>query len=446
MLFNSFTFVFFLLLAFAGYWGLGRMKDGRVLQNVFLLLASYVFYGWWDARFLALIVISSGVDFLCGWQMGEANRPEDRRPWLWLSLGVNLGMLGFFKYFDFFSESLQVAFAELGVDLSFPLLNIILPVGISFYTFQTLSYTIDIYRGHLKPTRDPIAFFAFVSFFPQLVAGPIERARDLLPQFGVTRRFDRGFAVTGLRLMLWGFFKKMVVADRLGSYVDAVYFSPEEYSGTSLALATIFFATQIYCDFSGYSDIAIGVARLFGFRLSTNFRSPYLATSLRDFWARWHITLTGWFRDYVYLPLGGNRVPKIQWALNILAVFLVSGLWHGAAWGFLVWGALHGVYYLIERELKLNWEKWGIPGIGWLATLGLVAFAWIFFRAPYTSEWRPILHRLFSGGPLDLFQNFPSELDLYFSNAGEMLYLIVLCGVWWAVEVFLGKRDSNNRL
>lgn len=448
MLFNSFTFLFFLVMAFSGYWWLGKTRNGRRAQNVFLLLASYIFYGWWDPRFLSLIVLSSAVDYFCGRKMGMAKGKAAKRPYLYLSLAVNLGMLGFFKYFDFFSTSLETAFLSVSIQLSTPTLDLVLPVGISFYTFQTLSYTLDIYKSKLAPCRDPIAFFAFVSFFPQLVAGPIERARDLIPQFTKARKFDYGFAVAGLRLMLWGFFKKMVVGDRVGEYVDMAYAAPEEYSGLSVAVAGLFFCIQLYCDFSGYSDIAVGTARLFGFDLSINFRNPYLAHTFHGFWARWHITLTGWFRDYLYVPLGGNRRGKNRMYFNIFLVFLVSGLWHGAAWGFILWGALHGIYYMLERLAGLDegWENWGLKWMGWSITMLGVWFANFFFRGPKDWEWWRMMKRLGQGGELDLFVDSGSELTRYMSGAGEMVYLMVLIAAWWMIEVFLGRRDFATAL
>lgn len=353
MLFNSLAFVLFLPLVFGVYWFALR---GRVRwQNAFVLVASYVFYGWWDERFLLLIFTSSLVDFIAGNQLARASSQRGRKMWLGISLAVNLGMLGFFKYYHFFVDSFIEAFSWIGIALEPSTLQVILPVGISFYTFQTLSYTIDIYRGQLKPTRDPIAFFAFVSFFPQLVAGPIERASSLLPQFFRQRTFSFDFAVSGLRIMLWGLFKKIVVADNLARYVDLVYADPTGYQGLQVILAAVFFTIQVYCDFSGYSDIAIGTARLFGFQLMRNFRTPFFSKTMAEFWNRWHISLNTWFRDYIYIPMGGSRVTTRRRYLNILTIFLISGLWHGASWAFVIWGALNGMY-LVYAQATLKWR------------------------------------------------------------------------------------------
>jgi len=347
MLFNSITYFYFIIIVFIVYWWLLR-KNFR-LQNVFLFIASYCFYGWWDVRFLALIFISSIVDFVIGKSIFKQTKKRKKKYLLWISLLINLGMLGFFKYFNFFIYSFIDLLTKIGINSNLQILQIILPVGISFYTFQSLSYSIDIYRGKLKPTNDFISFMTFVSFFPQLVAGPIERASDLLPQFQKERSFNTDRMVSGFRLILYGLFKKMVIADRLAYFVNHVYISSENQSGTVLLIATFMFGFQIYCDFSGYSDIAIGSARILGFDLMQNFRTPYLAKSFRDFWHRWHISLSSWFRDYVYIPLGGNRVSEGRWVLNILLTFTLSGLWHGAALTFIIWGFLHGIFLIAEN-------------------------------------------------------------------------------------------------
>ncbi|MDP8287990.1 MAG: MBOAT family O-acyltransferase, partial [Candidatus Electryonea clarkiae] len=308
MLFNSFVFALFLPIVLTLYWGLQRKQIAW--QNGFLLLISYIFYGWWDYRFLSLIFISSLVDYFTGLRLGREERPKQRKILLLISLTVNLGLLGFFKYYGFFVESFAEMISWFGFKPNISSLRVILPVGISFYTFQTLSYSIDIYRRKLEPTRDAISFFAFVSFFPQLVAGPIERAKNLLPQFFARRRFEMDNVKDGMRQMLWGFLKKTVIADNIAVHVDAIYNNHTAHDGFTLFIATFFFAIQIYCDFSGYSDIAIGVARLFGFKLMRNFAYPYFSRDIGEFWRRWHISLSSWFRDYVYIPLGGSRVEK----------------------------------------------------------------------------------------------------------------------------------------
>lgn len=367
MVFNSAIFAIFLPIVFVLYWF--AFQGSIRLRNAFLIAASYVFYGWWDVRFLALIALSSLVDYLAGRLMG-------RHPKLALTLSVlvNLGALVFFKYAGFFVDSFATAFATVGIDLHVGTLSIILPVGISFYTFQTLSYTIDVYRGKLQPTKDVLAFFAYVSFFPQLVAGPIERASTFLPQFFTKRDFLYNDAVNGMRQILWGLFKKMVVADGCASVVDPIFADPGAHSGMTLLIGAMLFGIQIYGDFSGYSDIAIGVARLFGFHLMRNFANPYFAVDIRDFWQRWHISLSTWFRDYVYIPLGGNRGSATRTSLNVLIVFLLSGLWHGANWTFVIWGFYHAVLFLPRFRY------------GALPTFLLVSLGWIFFRSASVSD------------------------------------------------------------
>ena len=381
MLFNSLAFALFLPLVFAVYWWL---LPGRRAQNIFLLLASWLFYGWWDWRFLGLLWLSTAVDYVIGLRL-HAAPGHRRKAWLIASLVLNLGLLAAFKYLGFFVESAAAMLEWLGMEPHLPVLRIALPVGISFYTFQTLSYTIDIYRGHFTPTRDPVAFGAFVAFFPQLVAGPIERARDLLPQFDRDRDFNRDQAADGMRQMLWGFFKKIAVADPLGGMADVVFgLDPRTTSGVTLFFGAVCFAFQIYGDFSGYSDIAIGCARLFGFNLSRNFNYPYFSRSIGDFWRRWHISLSGWLRDYVYLPLGGARSRKGR-LRNILVTFGVSGLWHGANWTFVTWGLVHGAYYVPEVMARKRARLRDVPSLRDLPRILLIFLAvlagWVLFRA-----------------------------------------------------------------
>ncbi|MDB2606194.1 MBOAT family protein [Zobellia sp.] len=376
MLFNSIDFAIFLPIVFAIYWGI--FNNNLKLQNIVLLTASYIFYGWWDWTFLSLIIFSSFVDFFVGQNLERKTDQTTRKRLLYLSIFINLGFLAFFKYYNFFADSFVSSFSFFGHDISYESLKIILPVGISFYTFQTLSYSIDVYNKKLKPSNDIIVFFTFVSFFPQLVAGPIERATNLLPQFTKSRKFSYDSLSYGFKLMIWGFFLKVVVADRASIYVNAIYNNIESHQGLSFISATFFFAFQIYGDFAGYSLIAIGTAKLFGFNLMTNFRRPYFSSSVSEFWTRWHISLSTWFRDYLYIPLGGNRVSKSRWLLNLFITFLISGLWHGANWTFVVWGALNGIYLILEVLLFKNRKK---TFINILATFVLINFAWIFFRA-----------------------------------------------------------------
>ncbi|MCA9064724.1 MAG: MBOAT family protein, partial [Planctomycetaceae bacterium] len=389
MLFNSVDFAVFLPVTFLLYWSLaGRSLR---LQNAFVTLISYVFYGWWDPRFLFLIAFSTLVDYLAGLGLARTDSPRLRRLLLWTSLIVNLGFLGFFKYFNFFADSFVSAFSLLGRPLSTHSLQIVLPVGISFYTLQTLSYTIDVYRRRLEPTRDLLAFSAFVSFFPQLVAGPIERATHLLPQFYQPRQFHYATAVDGLRQILWGLFTKIVIADNCAVWANTIFNHSDQYAGSTLALGAFFFAFQIYGDFSGYSNIAIGTSRLFGFDLMRNFAFPYFSRDMAEFWRRWHISLSTWFRDYVYIPLGGSRCNPVRSVRNVFIVFLISGLWHGANWTFIVWGALNAAYFLPLLLLRRNRNHLETVAQGKLlptlseavrmvTTFSLVVFAWIFFR------------------------------------------------------------------
>ena len=352
MLFNSIDFAVFLPIVFILYWFVTN-KNLR-LQNILLLIASYVFYGWWDWRFLSLIIFSSFVDYYVGVNLGKTESPKKRKILLWISIFVNLGFLGFFKYYNFFLDNFINAFSFFGQQINPQGLNIILPVGISFYTFQTLSYSIDVYKRKLEPTNDIIAFFSFVSFFPQLVAGPIERATNLLSQFYKKREFVYAKAVDGMRQILWGLFKKVVIADNAAEYVNQIYNNYEDYSGSTLFIGIVFFAFQVYGDFSGYSDIAIGTSRLFGFNLMQNFAFPYFSRDIAEFWRRWHISLSTWFRDYLYVPLGGSRGGTWMKVRNTFIIFAVSGFWHGANWTYIVWGVLNAFYFLPLMLLNKN--------------------------------------------------------------------------------------------
>ncbi len=376
MTFTTLTFLLFLPIVFVSYWALPRQRS----RNLVIVVASYFFYGWWDYRFCALMLATSLLDYGVG--LGLMRVEEGRRRLLLaLSLGANLGVLGFFKYFDFFWENLVAAGQGIGWHLDPFTLRVVLPAGISFYTFQAMSYTIDVYRRELPATRSVVDFLAYISFFPQLVAGPIERATRLLPQFQTLRRFDYDEALAGLRQMGWGFFKKIVLADNLGIVVDAAYRQPDLERGPALAFATICFAFQIYCDFSAYSDIARGTGRLFGITLMRNFAHPYFSQDLREFWQRWHISLSTWFRDYVYVPLGGNRVSRGRRALNVIVTFLLSGLWHGASWTYVAWGALHGLVVALRGSRSSSGRS---ASRGLARTLGTfvgVCALWVLFRA-----------------------------------------------------------------
>ncbi len=393
MLFNSLPFAVFLPVVFLIYW-LVPSRHFR-LQNMLLLAASYVFYGWWDWRYLLLIAFNS----LATWGLGLAAEHWKSRGrwWVWLSCLINFGLLGFFKYFNFFTLELADLLRRVGFVVHLDVLQVILPVGISFYTFQAVSYTIDVYRGSIKPCRDLVAFMAYVSYFPQLVAGPIERAAHLLPQFLGARRFDYGLAVDGCRQMLWGFFKKMVVADNCALVANQLLNSDGDVSGFARWVGMVCFAMQIYGDFSGYSDIAIGCSKLFGIRLMQNFNFPYFSRDIAEFWRRWHISLSTWFRDYVYIPLGGSRGSVWISTRNVFAIFLISGFWHGANWTFLAWGGLHAAYFLPLMLRQKNRQYQGTVAAGrWLPSPGdaariimtftLVTLAWVFFRAPDLSS------------------------------------------------------------
>ena len=408
MLFNSIEFLLFLPIVFLLYWFV--FNRNLRLQNLFVVFASYVFYGWWDWRFLLLIAFTS----LCSWGSGiligkyrddgaiqSPHNGGNRWAKLYLTLNIvlNLLILGFFKYYNFFVESFVEAFALCGITLHASTLRVILPVGISFYTFQALSYSIDIYKGKLDVCKDPVSFFAYVSFFPQLVAGPIERATNLLPQMQRPRVFEYAKAVDGCRQMLWGLFKKIVIADNCAVYVNEVFSTYDAQSGSTLLLAAILFTFQIYGDFSGYSDIAIGCAKLFGIELMRNFNVPYFSRDIAEFWRRWHISLTTWFRDYIYIPLGGSRTTKAKVVRNTFIIFLVSGFWHGANWTFVVWGAYHAFLFLPLILLGKNRKYTNCVAEGrmfpsfketsqMLATFMLAVVGWIIFRAEsITQAW-----------------------------------------------------------
>ena len=406
MLFNSLDFCVFLPLVFLLHWYL--MRHSLRGQNALIVAASYVFYGWWDWRFLGLILASTLIDYWVARRITASTGSRRRQKvYLALSIVVNLGVLGYFKYADFFLASFADAFTLLGRPFAYETLGIVLPVGISFYTFQTLSYSIDVYRGKLTASSDFVAFAAYVSFFPQLVAGPIERATRLLPQFGQLRVFSYGQAVYGGKQILWGLFKKMVVADNCAVVVNDIFADPGAYPGSTLLLAAVLFAFQIYGDFSGYSDIAIGTARLFGVELMRNFTYPYFARDVAEFWRRWHISLSTWFRDYLYIPLGGSRGTRVRVIGNTAIIFLVSGLWHGANWTFVVWGALHALYFLPllltgrnRRYTEIVAAGGGLPTWrelwGMVTTFSLVTVAWVFFRAGSVGEAWQYLQRMFS--------------------------------------------------
>jgi D-alanyl-lipoteichoic acid acyltransferase DltB (MBOAT superfamily) len=439
MLFNSLEFGVFLVVVFVLYWFVFNKTLKR--QNLFLLTASYFFYGWWDWRFLILIFISSCTDY---WVGNAIYRSDGRRKkWLlYVSLIINIGMLGFFKYYNFFIDSFVDAFSFFGAHLEADRLDLILPVGISFYTFQTLSYTLDIYKGKLKPTNDFVSFLGFVSFFPQLVAGPIERARHLLPQFEKARTFVVSKATDGMRQMLWGLFKKVVVADNCAMFVEYVYNNSATVSGSTLLAGISIFMIQIYCDFSGYSDLAIGTARLFGFKLSRNFHFPFYAKSMPDFWRKWHISLTNWFRDYLFIPLSlsfKNRTNTIQF-VNTIILFVFIGFWHGASWTFILFGFCHGLLFFRSIYFKRFSfaEKLGISDSNYVLNIGrriltffLVVFASMFFPMDSISQSWDFIYGMMDPSLL----SYPSKLSYW---------LILLLIVFLYIEYI--QRDGEHAL
>lgn len=449
MLFNSLEFAVFLPVVFLLYWFV--VNKNLKHQNILLVAASYVFYGWWDWRFLSLIIISSTIDFIIGLYLKKQQNEAKRKLLLLCSILLNLGFLGFFKYYNFFVDSLVSSFTLLGKPLNISTLRIILPVGISFYTFQTLSYSIDAYRRKLEPTTDIFAFFAFVSFFPQLVAGPIERATNLLPQFNSKRTFDYNKAVDGMRQIIWGLFKKIVIADNCATYVNEAFNNYTDYTGFTLLIGAVFFAFQIYCDFSGYSDIAIGTSRLFGFNLMRNFAFPYFSRDMAEFWRRWHISLSTWFRDYVYIPLGGSQGSKGNQIRNIFVIFIVSGLWHGANWTFVIWGALNAIYFLPLMLLKQNRRNLDIVAQGRLlptlretwqmgTTFLLTVLAWVFFRANTVNDAFDIIKQIFTSFyKIDILE-LRSLANSLWVTTSHILLVILLVVVEWL------QRDKLHAL
>ncbi len=385
MVFNSIDFFLFFLLVLGAYFSLPHRHRWWMLLG-----ASYFFYMYWNAAFAALMLLSTVIDYAAALWIHQAPSKTQKRIGLAVTCGSNLGMLFFFKYWNFFAESLGWLSTNLELGYRVPTLDILLPVGISFYTFQTMSYTIDVYRGQLAPERHFGRFALYVTFFPQLVAGPIERATALLPQFSVQYYFDWERFYSGWQRIIWGLFKKVVIADRLAIYVDAVYNNPGQHNSLTCLLATYAFAFQIYCDFSGYSDIAIGSARILGFDLMENFRQPYFSTSIKEFWRRWHISLSTWLRDYLYIPLGGNRGGPARMRANLMIVMLLGGLWHGASWNFVIWGALQGVLLVLSHAYSESsdalWRRWGVADgvrdvVKMTLTFHLVCLSWVFFRA-----------------------------------------------------------------
>lgn len=433
MLFNSIDFAVFLPIVFVLYWGV--FQRSLRARNIFLIITGCVFYGWWDWRFLGLLFFTAAVDYFVALSMSRTEVRGRQKLLMGISISANLGLLGFFKYYDFFLQNFVEAFSLLGQPIDVRALNIVLPVGISFYTFQSLSYTFDVYRKQLPAVKDASIFFAFVSFFPQLLAGPIERARNMLPQFSSPRVFDQAMAYDGVRQMLWGLFKKVVIADNCAAIVNPIFADHGAYEGGTLMLALVLFAFQIYCDFSGYSDIAIGCARLLGFNLMRNFAYPYFSRDIAEFWRRWHISLSTWFRDYLYIPLGGSRHGQGRTVRNVMIIFVVSGFWHGANWTFIAWGAANGILLimLLLRDKHHTMKGTVAEGrmfptlketIQMLLTFILTCFVWTFFRAESMTQVGEVFSTIFSPS---LFQfSVPGSLrDLVFASSGIGVMLVL---------------------
>lgn len=441
MLFNSLNFAIFLPIVFFLYWFVA-FKNLRT-QNALLLVSSYFFYACWDWRFLLLLFFSTFLDYFTGLKMAEAASNNLKRFWFWLSISINLGFLGVFKYYDFFAQSFAEASSMIGLQLSPLMLNIILPVGISFYTFHGLSYVIDIYNDKIKPEKNFVDYAVFVSFFPLLVAGPIERATHLLPQIKTKRTFNYSKAVDGLRQILWGLFKKIVIADSCAKFANEIFLHQNEYSGSTLVLGALFFTLQIYCDFSGYSDIALGTARLFGIELLRNFAFPYFSRDIAEFWRRWHISLSTWFRDYLYIPLGGSKGGDWMRIRNTFIIFLVSGFWHGANWTFIIWGLLNALYIMPSILLKTNRTNLDTVAQGrffpsfkeflsMTFTFGLTVFAWIFFRSESVTAAINFIDKIASESLL----NVP-----YFSGIGTSIPVFMFLFFFLLIE-WIGREKQ----
>lgn len=441
MLFNSIDFAIFFIIVFILYWFL--TNKNLKLQNMLLLIASYVFYAWWDWRFLSLIIISSFIDFKAGYQIFSSNTAKQRKKWLIVSLTSNLGMLSLFKYYNFFAESFSEFMNIFGWHPNDLTLNIILPVGISFYTFQTLSYTIDIYRKEFRPTKDIVSFFTYIAFFPQLVAGPIERASNLLPQIEKKRNFRIDWFNAGIIQIIIGLFRKIVIADTLGAYVDSVYSNVEYFNSTTLILATFLYAFQIYYDFSGYSDIAIGTAKLFGFKFNRNFNLPYFSKSLTEFWRKWHMSLSFWLRDYLYISLGGNRKGiKITYR-NLMITMLLGGLWHGSSWNFIIWGGIHGLVLSIEKLLNTrsffkSYNKFEI--LGYPITFSIVLFSWVFFRTPNINAAFIVINKILQ---FNLSMPFIGNINILANSIWVLLLGILLDLYLFKKDIFLENLGEN---
>ncbi|MCB0695804.1 MAG: MBOAT family protein [Chitinophagaceae bacterium] len=450
MLFNSFEFLLFLPIVFCLYWFV--FNKSLRWQNILILAASYFFYGWWSKKFLALLALSTLLDYSYGFWVASPNKKKAKL-FLWLSIINNLGILGVFKYYNFFATQVQTAFESIGIHTNPTLLHVALPIGISFYTFHGMSYVFDIYRGHQKPVSNFIDYAVFVSFFPLLVAGPIERANHLLPQVQKKRTFRYVQSVEGLRLILWGMFKKVVIADSLAVTVDSIFNNYQEVNGITLIFGAIAFSFQIYCDFSGYSDIALGTAKIFGFELLSNFKFPYFSRDIAEFWRRWHVSLSSWFRDYLYIPLGGSRDGKSKAVRNTFVIFLVSGFWHGASWNFIAWGFIHACGFLPLLLLNRNRKHLSnvvaqdhkLPNLKelWqmLSTFAFVTFAWIFFRASDMTLAVNYIKNIFVS-----IAGAPGQITSLPDGYEAVIYIVpLIIGDWWLRRNERQLRSFNNK-
>jgi D-alanyl-lipoteichoic acid acyltransferase DltB (MBOAT superfamily) len=441
MLFNSLNFAIFLPLVFIIYWF--ATKGNLKFQNVLLLVSSYFFYACWDWRFMFLLIFSTLLDYYTGIKIHDAKNQQRKLFWLWLSIGINLGFLGVFKYYNFFTASFADALAVLGFQANFGSLQVLLPVGISFYTFHGLSYVIDLYRNRIQPERSFIDYSVFVSFFPLLVAGPIERATHLLPQILKNRSFNYTKAVDGLQQILWGLFKKIVIADNCAEFANTIFNNSADYNGSTLVLGALFFTIQIYCDFSGYSDIALGTARLFGIELLRNFAFPYFSRDIAEFWRRWHISLSSWFKDYLYIPLGGSKGGMWMKIRNTFIIFIVSGFWHGANWTFIAWGFLNALYIMPSIIFNTNRNNLDIVAKGkylpslkellaMMVTFSLTVLAWIFFRAENVQHAFKYIAQIFSSSLLSI---------PHFPGIGKSLPIVFLTCVFIVFE-WIGREQQ----
>lgn len=449
MLFNSISFAVFLPIVFILYWTLNDVKK----KNILLLISSYFFYACWDYRFLFLLIFSTLLDFFSGIKISETNNIKVKKVWFWLSISINLGILGILKYFNFFVNSFQEGLEQLGIHLNTFTLNIVIPVGISFYTFHGLSYVIDIYKNRILPERKYIDYSLFVSYFPLLVAGPIERATHLLPQLKKNRKFDYAKSVDGLRQILWGIFKKVVIADNCAEYVNYAFYNYNHVSGSTLFLGALFFTFQIYCDFSGYSDVALGTSKLFGIDLLNNFSFPYFSRDIAEFWRRWHISLSSWFRDYLYIPLGGSKGGKMSKIRNTFIIFIVSGFWHGANWTFIFWGFLNALYFLplliFEKNrtyLNIISQNGKFPTIkelyGMIITFLLTLVAWIFFRSASITEAFQYIKGIFNSSIFDI-------PVLKFNPINNLIFILILIIIEWIGrkgQFAFSNIESINRI